>query len=203
LLASGDAASKWSTDELHSRFSKADMSFTSLFATQKPTGVPQPLIGSEAAQPLIDGYSARQPLVDGFAAQQPVAPVPFPAPARPADTGQPLALMSPDQLIPAEPLQAIDDAMSGKPDDADAASVGDPFGAPVPLLGGDAATAPLALMADGSTDTAPTADLGMPAEPQLQPPADSGTPRARVLMSPGAHQPNAAFFTQLLSQTRF
>ncbi len=180
------------------------MSFTSLFATQKPTGVPQPLIGSEAAQPLIDGYGAH-PLIDGLAARQPVAPTPFPAPARPADPGQPLALMSPDQVIPPEPLQAIDDAMSGKPEDSDAASVGDPFGAPVPLLGGDAATAPLALMADGTTDpqrSAPT-DPGMPPDPQLQVLPDPGVPQARVLMSPGTHQPNAAFFAQLLSQTRF
>ena len=36
-------------------------------------------------------------------------------------------------------------------------------------------------------------------------PAPDGTPlpQARVLMSPGQHQPNAAFFTQLLAQTRF
>ncbi len=89
--------------------------------------------------------------------------------------------------------------MSGKPDDSDAApSVGDPFDAPTPLLGGDAATAPLALMADGTTDPQPPA-----AKPELQPPPDPGIPQGRVLMSPGAHQPNAAFFTQLLTQTRF
>ncbi len=207
LLASGDAASKWSTEEVPSRFTKADMSFTSLFATQKPTGVPQPLLGSEAAQPLIDGYGKQA--VSLVAPQ--AAPVPYPAPARPADPGQPLALMSPDQVIPPEPLQAIDNAMSGEPDDDSGgnASIGDPFDAPTPLLGtgpAAAATAPLALMADGTTDPqAPAAaDLGMPAEPELQPPPpDNGLPQGRVLMSPGTHQPNAAFFTQLLTQTRF
>jgi hypothetical protein len=46
-------------------------------------------------------------------------------------------------------------------------------------------------------------DLEMPAAPEPQPPPGSGLPQGRVLMSPGAHQPNAAFFTQLLTQTRF
>lgn len=197
LLASGDAAGKWSTEELPSRFSKADMSFTSLFATEKPTGMPQPLIGAEAAQPLIDGYATTHP----------VAPMPFPASARPADPGPPLALMSPDQVIPPEPLQAIDNAMSGVPDNGgdSAVSIGDPFGAPMPLVGGDpSVTAPLALLADSSSGMPAAATaLEMPAAPEPQPLPGSGLPQGRVLMSPSAHQPNAAFFTQLLTQTRF
>ena len=47
-------ASRWPTDATCRRASrKADMSFTALFATETPTGTPTPLIGAEAAAPLI------------------------------------------------------------------------------------------------------------------------------------------------------
>src|SRR5262249_18230789 len=111
--------------------------------------------------------------------------------------------MPPDQMLAPEPLAAIDAAMSGPGDDP-SANIGDPFDAPSPLTGLQAPVAdaaPLALMADGTTT-----DLPMPAvQPDVaaQLPADTGAPQARVLMSPGAHQPNAAFFTQLMTQTRF
>lgn len=103
--------------EIPSRFSKADMSFTALFATEAPSGTATPLIGMDAATPLID-----------------------------ARGGQPLALMPEDLMSTPEPLAAIDSAMSGPQDDAagDDAGLGfAPLPAPLPLIP-DAAPAPAA-----------------------------------------------------------
>ena len=104
---------KLPTDELPSRFSKADMSFTALFATQAPTGLPQPLIGSEAAAPLIDA-AALQPLallpetplpqslvaIDAAVSDPlPGGFEPLPAPAPLLPPGEALALL-PTELVP-------------------------------------------------------------------------------------------------------
>ena len=48
-MAAGPAA-KWTDQALPSRFTKADMSFTALFATQPPTGTPTPLIAAPCSQ---------------------------------------------------------------------------------------------------------------------------------------------------------
>src|ERR1041384_6306439 len=61
-LAPTTPAGKWSGDPVPSRFTKADMSFTSLFATEKPTGLATPLVGTQAAAPLI-GAEAAVPLM--------------------------------------------------------------------------------------------------------------------------------------------
>jgi hypothetical protein len=150
---------KWADEEeVPSRFSKADMSFTALFATEPPTGRVTPLVGAEAAAPLMQSQGV-----------------------------QPLALL-PD-ATPA-PLAAIDDAMSG-PGDADddiTSALGFvPLPAPAPLLPPGAATPPSA-----SADAAP----GAPSTA-----TDAGVPKPRIIMSPGPHTPNSAFFTQMLTQT--
>jgi len=176
----GSAQQDPSTDEVPSRFSKADMSFTALFSTQAPSGVPTPLIGAEAAAPLM--------------ASQGVPPI------DPAPTAQPLALMDPGTAIPPEPLAAIDSAMSGRPDNAPA-QVGDPFAMPTPLtgLGAAADTQPLALMGDGDVSgLTPPPFLPDASSPQSAPVSD--VPQPRILMSPGPHTPNSAFFTQVLAQ---
>ena len=169
------------TDEVPSRFSKADMSFTALFSTEAPTGVPMPLIGAEAAAPLIASQGA--PPID------------------PAQGAQPLALMDPAAAIPSAPLAAIDSAMSGTPDSGPA-EIGDPFAAPAPLAGLGAATAPqpLALMGDGGTQASGLPLLLPPDSPVPQAATANDVPQPRVLMSPGPHVPNSAFFTQVLAQ---
>ena len=169
------------TDEVPSRFSKADMSFTALFSTEAPTGVPTPLIGAEAAAPLIASQGA--PPID------------------PAQGAQPLALMDPAAAIPSAPLAAIDSAMSGTPDSGPA-EIGDPFAAPAPLAGLGAATAPqpLALMGDGGTEASGLPLLLPPDSPVPQAATANDVPQPRVLMSPGPHVPNSAFFTQVLAQ---
>ena len=161
---------KWPADAVPSRFTKADMSFNALFSTERPAGVPTPLIGMEAAQPLIDTKLA--------SAQW----------QQPADPSAPLALLPSETP---QSLAAIDAAMTGQP-----ASVGDPFAAPAPLLGGNP-SAPLDILQQEGLAQPVLGGQGFPTEVA---PVDDGVPRARVLMSPGPHAPNSAFFTQLLSQ---
>ncbi|MEO8759073.1 MAG: transglycosylase SLT domain-containing protein [Devosia sp.] len=171
-----DPASKWSTDAVPSRFSKADMSFNALFSTERPTGVPTPLIGMEAAGPLI-------------AMQRTKAVA-----ALPDDPTAPLALLPSETP---ESLAAIDAAMSGP----QPASVGDPFDAPSPLLGTDGN--PLDLLKLAATAAAQPVAAAEPAPvvaAQQMAPAAPTMPQARVLMSPGQHTPNSAFFAQLLTQ---
>jgi hypothetical protein len=164
-----------------SRFSKADMSFMAMFSTETPSGVPQPLIGAEAAAPLIAAQGV-----------------------------QPLALAATDAAPEAAPLIAIDVALL--PAKA-VAVIGDPFPAPAPLIAPpmespssskkellgvvaagpliapQAEQVPLALMPDEQTEAA------LPSTPDST--TGSEIPRPRVLMSPGEHHPNSAFFTQL------
>src|SRR3569623_1229829 len=61
-MAPATPAGKWSGEAVPSRFSKADMSFTALFATEKPTGTATPLFDTQAATPLI-GAAAAAPLL--------------------------------------------------------------------------------------------------------------------------------------------
>ena len=168
-----DPTSKWPTDAVPSRFSKADMSFTALFATDKPTGVPTPLVDMQGGTPLI-GSEAAAPLIAAKGSQSP------------------LALMQQDLTGTPEPLAAIDSAMSG-PQDDDTDSVSalgfSPLPAPTPLL------AP-------SADTGTSAGFADPMAATLVPPSveDTGLPRPRILMSPRPAGANSAFFTQLLGQ---
>jgi len=181
LSADPSAASKWSTpaapDEVPSRFSKADMSFTALFATEQPTGVPTPLVDTQPAAPLI-GSEAAAPLIAAKGGQQPT---------------QPLSLMQQDLTGAPEPLAAIDSAMAGPPDDADSTSAlgFSPLPAPAPLLppgaGMDAAAA-ATILASPDTTLAPSAV------------DDTGLPRPRILMSPRAAGASSPFLTQLLGQ---
>jgi hypothetical protein len=168
-MANGMPGSRWSTDDVPSRLSKADMSFTQMFSTQPGGSGVQPLIDSSAAEPLID-----------------------------TSTGQ---NASPLALLPAESsqsLRAIDTAMSGPSDDDAGASDADDAAS---ALGFAPLPAPTPLMPPGAP---PLADPLAPVD--LAPPVDldaadpNGLPQPRVLMSPGAHQANSAFFTQLIGQ---
>ena len=158
-------------DDLPSRFSRADMSFTALFATEKPNGTPSPLIDGGTASPLI-GAEAAAPLMQSQGLQ-------------------PMALLPTDAVVPPEPLAAIDSAMAGPQDPTDeAAPLGfQPLPAPTPLL------APAA-----SSDTTPGTGPMAQSQDEQPPGAEPGIPQARVLMSPGPHTPNSAFFTQVVTQ---
>lgn len=175
---STDPASKWSTDNVPSRFTRADMSFNNLFATEKPTGVPQPLLATDAAGPLI-GAEAAAPLMQSQGLQAPLALM-SQSPTSTLDlTGGP------------EPLKAIDDAMSGPSEQSDDASA----------LGFAPLPAPAPLLAPGVTPPAAAAPVAAPADDQPVP-ADaapvSDVPRPRVLMSNPALA--SAFVTQLYTR---
>ena len=148
----GTPPSKWSTDQVPSRFSQADMSFNSMFRTESPPAAPVPLLDAAAA-PLAAAYATPTDLLAGETPQS---------------------------------LRAIDAAMSGPQvsetaDDSSELGFA-PLPAPAPLLPPDAASVPAAPL-----------DLGAPS-------GVPGIPQARVLMSPGQHRPNSAFFVQLLGQ---
>ena len=170
-----DPQNKWSTDTVPSRFSKADMSFTSLFATVAPTGVAHPLIPDTAADPLVpDTVSA--PLA--LAAQQNAKP-----------SAQSLAAI--DAAITAtQPTPTI-----GSPFDAP-----DPLTRPLALMATGSPSAPTEVTA--SPDPLAAADgpvqLLPPDDAQ---PVDDGMPQARILMTPRPPGSVAsAFLTQLFSQ---
>ncbi len=81
------AGNRWATDTVPSRFSKADMSFTSFFRTEPPSAVTEPLIATEALQSLVAPEIA-SPLISAYAPVEQAAPrdlelgfVPLPAPA--------------------------------------------------------------------------------------------------------------------------
>ncbi len=154
---------KWPASEVPSRFTRADMSFTALFSTETPAGRVSPLVGAEAAGPLMQSQ------------------------------GLPPLALAPD--LASEPLAAIDSATDGAagPDETAQALGFAPLPAPAPLL--PPGESPVASAArDGS---APPADMA-PANPSGAPQA--GVPQPRVIMSPGPHVPNPAFFTQLVTQ---
>lgn len=52
-LASGPMPPRWPVEAVPSRFGPADMSFTSLFATDAASFAPKPLIATDAPKPLI------------------------------------------------------------------------------------------------------------------------------------------------------
>jgi hypothetical protein len=142
-----------------------------MFSTQPGGSGVQPLIGNSAAPPLIDTDS--------------VSP-----------TG-PLALLPTES---AQSLRAIDAAMSGPPDDdADGADAGgDDMDT---ALGFAPLPAPTPLMPPGSPPLAdPLAPVDLPPPVDLGAADPAGMPQPRVLMSPGVHGANSAFFTQLLGQ---
>jgi len=172
-----DPAAKWSADAVPSRFTRADMSFNALFSTEKPTGMPQPLLATEAPGPLI-GTEAAAPLMQSQGLQAPLALMPQ-SQSNPLDlTGGP------------EPLKAIDDAMRGPTGPTNDASVPgfEPLPAPAPLL---PPGAPQPLAAATTTN-----DTAIAATPDAVPVAD--VPRPRVLMSNPALA--SAFVTQLYTR---
>jgi len=172
-----DPAAKWSADAVPSRFTRADMSFNALFSTEKPTGMPQPLLATEAPGPLI-GTEAAAPLMQSQGLQAPLALMPQSQSNRLDLTGGP------------EPLKAIDDAMSGPNRPTNDASVPgfEPLPAPAPLL---PPGAPQPLAAATTTN-----DTAIAATPGAVPVAD--VPRPRVLMSNPALA--SAFVTQLYTR---
>ena len=172
-----DPAAKWSADAVPSRFTRADMSFNALFSTEKPTGMPQPLLATEAPGPLI-GTEAAAPLMQSQGLQAPLALMPQSQSNRLDLTGGP------------EPLKAIDDAISGPNRPTNDASVPgfEPLPAPAPLL---PPGAPQPLAAATTTN-----DTAIAATPDAVPVAD--VPRPRVLMSNPALA--SAFVTQLYTR---
>ena len=172
-----DPAAKWSADAVPSRFTRADMSFNALFSTEKPTGMPQPLLATEAPGPLI-GTEAAAPLMQSQGLQAPLALMPQSQSNRLDLTGGP------------EPLKAIDDAMSGPTGPTNGASVPgfEPLPPPAPLL---PPGAPQPLAAATTTN-----DTAIAATPDAVPVAD--VPRPRVLMSNPALA--SAFVTQLYTR---
>jgi hypothetical protein len=173
-----DPAGKWTTDNVPSRFTKADMSFNALFATEKPTGVPQPLVDTRATTPLI-GAEAAAPLMQSQGLQMPLALMP---------RGQTSSL---DLTGGPEPLKAIDDAMSGPSEQSDDASAlgFSPLPAPTPLL--PPGVQPATAFPSVTTDAMPAV------APDIAPPV-SDIPRPRVLMSNPALA--SAFVTQLYTR---
>jgi len=175
---STDPAGKWSADTVPSRFTRSDMSFTALFSTEKPTGVPQPLLGTEGAGPLI-GAEAAAPLMQSQGLQTPLALMPQ-SQVSPLDlTGGP------------EPLKAIDDAMSGPIEQPGATSAlgFQPLPAPSPLMPPAVAQSAAEMPATLDTVPATTTDAV---------PAVADIPRPRVLMSNPAL--SSAFVTQLYTR---
>jgi len=175
---STDPAGKWSADTVPSRFTRSDMSFTALFSTEKPTGVPQPLLGTEGAGPLI-GAEAAAPLMQSQGLQTPLALMPQ-SQVSPLDlTGGP------------EPLKAIDDAMSGPIEQPGATSAlgFQPLPAPSPLM--PPAVAQSAAEMPATLDTVPATTMDAV-------PAVADIPRPRVLMSNPALA--SAFVTQLYTR---
>jgi hypothetical protein len=174
---STDPGGKWSADAVPSRFTRADMSFNALFSTEKPTGVPQPLLGTEAAAPLI-GAEAAAPLMQSQGLQGPLALVP-------QNQTDPLDLTGGP-----EPLKAIDEAMSGTAENADATSA----------LGFEPLPAPSPLLPAGATqDVAPASSAPALSPPDAAVPAPAADiPRPRVLMSNPALA--SAFVTQLYTR---
>jgi hypothetical protein len=169
----------------------ADMSFTSLFATQSGPAKITPLIGMEAAASLI----AVRGGAPSDAASEPVA-----APATTPDAAiafvAPDSAPAPDPSAPTEtPLQAIA-AATGAPSTLafsplPAPDPLTPPGASIPQSASDGspppADAPLALIADSAVPDA---------TPAASPPPAPATPQPRIEMTPGI-KPNSAFFTQL------
>jgi|GEM_PF-340002 len=171
-MANGMPGSRWSSDEVPSRLTKADMSFTQMFSTQP---------GGDGAQPLIDN-SAATPLIDMGIGQN----------------AGPLALLPTET---SQSLKAIDTAMSGPPDDGDASAAGDSDDDMTSALGFAPLPAPTPLMPPGAPPLAdPLAPVDLPPPVDLDAADPAGAPQPRVLMSPGTHQANSAFFTQVLGQ---
>jgi hypothetical protein len=94
------ADGRWATDAIPSRFSRADMSFTSFFSTEASRPA-EPLIATEALQSLVAPEIA-EPLLS-YAATEQTPPVTAPAPV---DLGLGFApLPAPPPLVP--PTDAI------------------------------------------------------------------------------------------------
>ncbi|RYE10396.1 MAG: hypothetical protein EOP22_04965 [Hyphomicrobiales bacterium] len=104
---------RWSTEQVPSRFTRADMSFTSFFSTEAPRTATEPLIAVDALQSLV-APEVSAPLVSAYAPAAPVyqvqpldlelgfVPLPAPPPLVPqqAQADAPLDLLS----LPAEPV---------------------------------------------------------------------------------------------------
>jgi hypothetical protein len=79
-------AGRWETEALPSRFSKADMSFTSFFSTEAPRAVTEPLIATDALQSLVAPeisdplLSAYAPVIEAKPLDLELGFVPLPAP---------------------------------------------------------------------------------------------------------------------------
>jgi len=217
----GVDAKGWPTDALPSRFTKADMSFTSLFATVAGGASQGPLIGTEAAGPLIAARgvsplavtAATNAADPALSALMPIAPDAESAPLSAIDAAAPMATTTvaeatePMGFVPLPaPAPLTVESMQAQ--------------AVTPVLSAAAALAPEIAGHGGasqSTDTPelsnvpPTdgaalpIDLGIPsavapADATVAPVvADTGVPRARILMTPPDDAAGSSpFFTQLL-----
>ena len=163
----------------------AGVSFTGLFANEVAPPEGTPLIGTEAAAPLVAAKAT-----PSIAAQSQTA-IAFAAPT--AATTSPAA---------ETPLQAIAAATAGPQTLATA-----PLPAPDPLLPpiGSSEGAPAIAGASPETTAIPVATIdaplalsAIPAAPDTGPamPPEPAIPQPRIQMTPGT-RPNSAFFTQL------
>ena len=171
---------------------RADMSFNALFSTESGPPKVAPLIGTEAAAPLIAATSQAPPVDSAVSNPTPTpfdAAIAFTAPIAPGNS------VSPPTSAPAgteTPLQAI--AAATSPTLATA-----PLPAPDPLLPADPAsqqTASASVPADSPAPLALLDSSQLPATPSPAPTAAPAVPRPRIEMTPGT-KPNSAFFTQL------
>jgi hypothetical protein len=98
------ADGRWSTDSVPSRFSRDDMSFTSLYSTEGPRA-PEPLIATDALQSLV-APEISEPLM-AYAATEQAPADPAPVAAAPLDLELGFVpLPAPAPLVPATEVVA-------------------------------------------------------------------------------------------------
>ena len=217
----GVDAKGWPTDALPSRFTKADMSFTSLFATVAGGAAQGPLIGTEAAGPLIAarGMSPLSitPATDAadpaLSALMPVAPDAESAPLSAIDAVAPTATTAMAEAAESMGFVPLPGPAPLTVESMQAQAV-------TPVLSAAAALAPEIAGHGGASQVAETPelsdvpptdgaalpiDLGIPSAVAPNDAAvtpvvvDTGVPRARLLMTPRDDAAGSSpFFTQLL-----
>jgi len=188
----------------------AALSFSAMFSTSATPLAPAPLIGTEAAAPLLAMAATKTSPVADVSSAGPLAAIEAaagepeslgtaPPPPVTAATNAPMVapkslaespLPAPAPLVAPAPLAPTDVPASAPVATANAVS---PVARPTPppvAEADDSAATPLALM-DPAPQPSPLPPPVTPNAPELP-----AIPAARVEMTPGV-KPNAAFFTQL------
>jgi hypothetical protein len=214
-FANGQAADPAGVDP--SGITPATMSFSAMFATSATPAAPAPLIGTEAAAPLLAMAPTRTSPVADVSSAGPLAAIdavagtlstlgpvppelndqPQPAQGGPKSLADsplpaPAPLVAPEKSVTVATVSPL--ATPPAPMAAPAPPIAVPVGpqaAAVLSAVADTAPAPLALMDPDPTEPQSLASPTPPQVPELPP-----VPSARIEMTPGV-RPNAAFFTQL------